>query len=96
MVTYRIKSRTNGYIASRDAAFSGKTEVTITNGLTMKEARKKLLQMFNRTFGTSYTNWGIAVRMTIDDVFGARPTFSDGTRAFDYDGRTYSIEKEEL
>ena len=34
--------------------------------------------------------------MTIDDVFGARPTFSDGTRAFDYDGRTYSIEKEEL
>ena len=53
MVTYRIKSRTNGYIASRDAAFSGKTEVTITNGLTMKEARKKLLQMFNRTFGTS-------------------------------------------
>ena len=95
MATYSIKARTNGYTASRDAEFNGKTEISIKDGLTMKDARKELLSMFNRKYGTSYTNWWTAVRETRNDVFGARPTFSDGTRAFDYDGRTYFIEREE-
>lgn len=41
--TYKIKGLTNGYIASRDINFNGKTEIELATGLTYDEARKKLV-----------------------------------------------------
>ena len=39
-------------------------------------------------------NWGIAVNMRRKKVFSASPTFRDGTRSYEYDGRRYRIEEE--
>ena len=38
---------------------------------------------------------GMAVIQSKPFVFGATPTFGDGTRSFDWDSRSYSIELEE-
>lgn len=42
--TFRIEASTNGYIASRDITFNGKTRVTLLDGLSYEEARKKLTE----------------------------------------------------
>lgn len=95
MKTYKITASTNGYIAKGDSMFNGCTEVTLSSKLTLKEAYTELLAIFNRKHDLSAPNWGIAVRLTRDLCFGAVPTFSDGTRAFEWDGRTFRIEEEE-
>lgn len=96
--TYSLKASTNGYIAKRDARFDGKTEITIESGLSLNDARKKLLALFNECFCDELPyvgNWGLAVMLTSGRAFGATKTFSDGTRSFDYDGRRFFIEVEE-
>lgn len=45
---YKIVGRTNGWIASRDIHFNGKTEITIESNLTLREAQKKLLDFSMR------------------------------------------------
>jgi len=94
MKTYKIIGKTNGYIANRDAKFGGKTEIVIAKGLTMKNAQEQLLAMFNDDHGLNAANWGMAVILTRDKVFGASPTYKDGTRSYEYDSRRYSIEEE--
>ncbi len=42
MKTFKIIGKTNGWIASRDIAFNGKTEVEILTGLSESEAKSKL------------------------------------------------------
>lgn len=93
-MTYKIIATTNPYIEQRDAMFKGKTEVIIEQGMTLKEAYKELLDLFNRKHDLYAPNWGIAVRLTKDLCDGARPTFQDGTRCFSWDSRTFSIEQE--
>ena len=93
MKTYKIIGMTNGYIASRDAKFGGKTEIVIAQGLSLKNAQEQLLAMFNNDF--SAANWGMAVILTRGKVEGAAPTYKDGTRSYEYDSRRYSIEIEE-
>lgn len=66
----------------------------IESGLTLREARAELLDLFNREFGTMYSHWGLAVNATRHKVDGACRTFSDGTRTFSYDVYTYCIEEE--
>ena len=39
-------------------------------------------------------NWGMAVILTKNRSFSASPTFRDGTRSFEYDGRRFHIEEE--
>lgn len=97
--TYKIVAKTNGWIARRDPMFNGhKTEVTLERGLSLKDARTKLLELFNDKFeweiGYSH-NWGIAVNKTKKLCFGANYTYKDGTRSFNWDSRTFSIELEE-
>lgn len=97
MKTYKITASTNGYIASRDIMFNGNTEVTLESGLTLKEAQKILLDMFNDKFDweLGYSqNWGIAVIKSARRMEGASKTYSDGTRSFGWDSRTFSIEAE--
>lgn len=92
---FKIVGRTNGWIAKRDTQFKGKTEITITGNLTLKEAQRKLLSMFNECYELDCKNWGMAVIARKKRAEGAYKTHEDGTRSFDYDSRTFSIEEEE-
>ena len=91
MKTYKITGRTNGWLAQRDIRFNGKTTITICEGLTLKDAQKKLLEFFNEDYETYYTNWGLA---RCNEPFNTC-TYKDGTRSYEYDSRYYSIELEE-
>jgi hypothetical protein len=91
MCKYRIKGKTNGWIAQRDSKFNGSCEITIADQLNLKEAYKKLLDMYNEDNCNypSAPNWGVAVHQNR----GACATFPDGTRRYDFDSRTYEIEE---
>lgn len=94
--TYKIMAHTESYLANRDAMFNGKCDVTLDSGLTLKEAHKRLLDLFNTMYRDEYhaSNWGMAVILTKNRAFSATPTFRDGTRSFEYDGRRFHIEEE--
>ena len=92
---FKIVGRTNGWIAERDSLFKGKTKIVIADNLTLKEAQRKLLSMFNECYELGCSNWGAAVMARRHRVFCAYPTHEDGTRSFDYDSRTFSIEEED-
>ena len=93
--TFKIVGRTNGWIARRDLQFNGKTEIVVAKNLTLKEAQRKLLSMFNDCYELNCSNWGMAVIASKERAEGADKTHEDGTRSFDYDSRTFSIEEEE-
>lgn len=98
MKTYSIIAKTNSYIANRDLMFNGSTEVVLRSNLSLKEAHSILLDMFNEYYSDKRgyaVNWGLAVCFSRGFVEGAVPTFSDGTRSFSYDSRTFSIIVEE-
>ncbi len=97
MQTYKIIAKTNSYIANRDVMFNGNCYVTLEKDLTLPEAKKHLLEMYNEKFEDTRPyaeNWGLAVIQSRNYVHGACRTFSDGTRSFSWDSRTFSIEKE--
>lgn len=97
MKTYSIIAKTNSYIANRDLMFNGSTEVVLRSNLSLKKAHSILLDMFNEYYSDKRgyaVNWGLAVCFSRDFVEGAVPTFSDGTRSFSYDSRTFSIIEE--
>ena len=91
---FKIIGRNNGGIAKRDTQFNGKTEIIVAGNLTLKEAQRKLLSMFNDCYDLNCSNWGMAVIARKKRAEGAYPTHEDGTRSFDYDSRTFSIEEE--
>ena len=92
---FKIVGRTNGWIAERDSLFKGKTEIIIDDNLTLKEAQRRLLSMFNGYYELNCSNWGMAVIARKKYAEGADETHEDGTRSFDYDSRTFSIEEDE-
>lgn len=61
MCKYRIIGKTNGWIAQRDSKFNGRCEITIADQLNLKEAYKKLLDMYNEDNCNypSAPNWGL-------------------------------------
>lgn len=87
---YKIIGTTNGYIAARDTMFREKTEIVISTELTLKQAYKELLDIYNNLFDRDVTNWGIAVILSRGHN-GAVRTHSDGTRELNYDSRTFKI-----
>ena len=94
---YNIVAETNGYLAKRLGEFNGKCRVVKSSGLTLKEAQKELLRMYNEMFEDERPfarNWGFAVIQSHRHVDGAFPTHSDGTRTCEYDGRRYITEEE--
>lgn len=88
--TYRITGRTNEWIAQRDATFKGKTEIIIANGLSLKEAQKKLMEFFCEDYEVYMSNWGLA-RIHHPSTWSN----SDGTRGYEYDSRYFEIELED-
>ena len=88
MATYRIIGKKSGWIAQRDFnRFNGNTEVTLADGLSLKEAQGLLLDYFNMDYDTCYQNWGL---VRCNHPYNSS-SYSDGTRSYDYDGRCYSI-----
>ena len=92
---FKIVGRTNGWIAKRDTQFNGKTQIIVAGNLTLKEAQRKLLSMFNDCYELNCSNWGMAVIARRYRAVGAFKTRGDGTRCFEYDSRYFSIEEEE-
>lgn len=94
MKTYKIVGETNGYIASRDFAFNGKPEIVLEEGLTLKDANRKLLEMFNDDYdtelGSRLPNWGLVIAQDWPATH-----HQDGTYSYEYDSRYYSVEEEE-
>lgn len=94
MATYSIELKfQNPYISSRNGG-----DKTLFTGLSLKEAHKKLLDLYNEKYDCERPyapNWGLAVVQSKPFAFGAVPTFQDGTRSFDWDSRSYSIEIED-
>lgn len=90
-MTYKITAETNGWIASRDSRFNGKTRVVLASGMTLREAQKSLLSMFNRDYDTWYSNWAHVRRKYSWET----RSYPDGTRRYEYDSRIFKIEKEE-
>ena len=95
MATYKIELKyQNPYIGQRNGG-----NITLATGLSLKQAQKLLLDLYNEKYEGERPyapNWGLAVIQSQPFCFGARPTFNDGTRVFDWDIRTYSIELEEM
>lgn len=93
MTTYSIKLKfQNPYIGSRNGG-----NRTLYKGLSLKEAQSRLLSLYNEKYEGERPyarNWGLAVIQSKPYVFGAVSTFGDGTRSFDWDSRSYSIEAE--
>ena len=92
---YQITGTTNGWIANHDPRFNGKTCITICQDLTLEGAYKKLLDFFNEDYSKELLNadsWDEAVNISNGM---AQPTFSDGTRMYEYDSRYYRIEEQE-
>ncbi len=93
-MTYCIKlTFQNPYIGSRHGG-----NATLYTGLPLKEAYKKLLELYNDKYECERpyaSNWGLAVIQSKPFAFGAVPTFRDKTRSFDWDSRSYSIEIED-
>lgn len=83
MKTYRITEKTAGQ----------RNVKTIEANLSLQEAYKELLSMYNRYSFSVAKNWGMAVMLSKGDL-EARPTFNDGTRCFSFDTKTYWIEEE--
>lgn len=90
---YKIIAKTNPWIARRDALFNGKTEVILSKGMTLKEAREELLRLFCDKYEVYFPNWGVARNSIIGRNTTSR--FKDGTYSYEFDSRIFSIQKEE-
>lgn len=80
---YSIIKRTNGHIASRSAIFKGRTELVLYSNLTLREAQKTLVELYNKEYDTCHTTWGTIRR---SNPF-LTATFTDGTRSYEYDSK---------
>lgn len=94
----KIIGKTNGFIAARDIMFNGKTEITIASGLSLAEARQKLLDMFNELYeeedGYEYAEtWEEANEH--DPKLAVSLSPNDGKVSFEYDSRHYEIVEED-
>ena len=89
-MTYRIISKTDHYHAQR---YGRKCVEIEAEGMTLREAQKELLRMFNYDFDTYYANWGHAV-LTSRRKFDGAYSHSDGTRGYTNDIWKYEIEEE--
>ena len=91
MTTYRIVGKTNGWIASRDFAFNGKTERIFDTGLSLAEAKSKLLCWLNSDYETNFPNWGVAMNSKVGRCYAWHCGNEYG---YEWDSRQYYIEAE--
>lgn len=87
MKTYVITARTNFYTANRDSLFNENKEVLIGCRMSLEAAQLKLIELFNQKNNTGFLDWGQIKRYDPNSTM----SYKDGTRLFEYDGRTYEI-----
>lgn len=93
--TFSVIATTNGYIASRDLMFNGKVRVVLASGLSIDEAREKLLSLWNERVDDDYLAGSIeeAAELSSDRIDHMYE--NSGLPAFGYDSRTFAIVEEE-
>jgi len=72
------------------------TSVELNTGLSLREAQKMLLSMYNKDYQDERpycNNWGLAVIQSNRYGVGAYNTC--GSRCYEYDSRVYTIEEDE-
>jgi hypothetical protein len=98
MRTFKITGSTNGYIASRDIIFNGKTQITLATGLSLEQARKKLDDFFLEDYGHQHDSFEVSYNeATEESVYGNDDRwtdYKDGTASYEYDSRYYRIQEE--
>lgn len=88
MKTYCIKlAFTNPYIGSRNGG-----NKIVADGLSLRDAKNKLLDLFNDLTDYYALDWQEAKKLTKDKF--DRASGSHSKQRFEYDSRIYSIEKE--
>lgn len=88
MATYKIDLVfTDPYIGSRNGG-----DRTLESGLSLADAKKRLLEIFNEKSGVYATTWAEAKRKTVKLLDNA--TSTGKTARFDYDGRMFVIREE--
>ena len=93
--TYSIICSTDDYHASRNAKFArNENTYVVASNLSLKEAQKQLLEMFSEDAGRLVDNWGLAVSNHYKDGLEAYRSYTDGTRAYEFDVYTYKIIEE--
>lgn len=92
MATYRIICCTDEYHAARYAGFSREGERVEAERLTLKEARRWMLDKANDLSEKCFANWGLAC-MNGDDGLKCG-THKDGTRWISYDVFVWNMEIE--
>lgn len=94
--TYRVIATTNGYIASRDLMFDGKVRVTLASGLSLDEAREKLLDLWNERVDDDLLADSVEEAAELSEGRIDRMTVraAAGLPSFDYDSRIFSITEE--
>jgi hypothetical protein len=89
--TYRVISKTNGWIAQRIGWC--KTEILISDNLTLKQAKCVLLSMLRNDYEIYFPNWGCVMNSKIGRNYVSH--YKDGTYSYEYDSRYCLIEEEE-
>lgn len=79
--TYRIVS---------EHVYDDTERVVFASGLSLRDAQRKLLEFFNRNYGTSYSNWGLA-RINEPTMTSSS---ADGTRSYRFMNKEQRIEEE--
>lgn len=99
MKKYKIIGETNGYIASHDIHFNGKTKVEFAHDLSLEDAISELDSFFYKDYGYYHDSFEIDYNeendepiYAIDDRWTNR---QDGTACYEYDSRYYSIVDED-
>lgn len=99
MKTYKIIGETNGYIASRNIEFNGKTRIEIETGLSIEDAIEQLDVLFKERYDYSHDECIELYNEDTDEITYCTDNrwtdYQDGTASFEYDSRYYRIEEEE-
>lgn len=90
--TFSVIATTNGYIASRDIMFNGNARIVIASGLSLEEAREKLLDLWNERVDDDYQASTIEEAAELSASRIDRMEERSGLPSFEYDSRVFTIE----
>lgn len=95
LIMYQIICSTDPYTASRNSKFeSHKTSYIVKTFVTLKEAQRELLSIFNSVTDVYLPNWGLVICHYSGYKNGISATsHRNGLRSFEYDAYKYTIEE---
>lgn len=90
--TFSVIATTNGYIASRDLMFNGSPRIVLASGLSLEEAREKLLTLWNERVDDDYQADTIEEAAELSSSRLDRMEERGGLPSFEFDSRVFTIE----